>query len=297
MQEIKTILFPVEFSTQSDAGLERVRFLAKKFNSKVVLLHVIPETPVFLLTSPQTERYLEIVKSKALDILEELRSQLADEGIEAESELREGKVYLEIVCAAKEKGADLIVMLRHGEYGSTVMKVVSKAHPPVYVVQNKPITGINSILFPTDLSGPAGFSWRYTVNLAEQLDAKITVIHVHEMPLHWQDIEAELQAYFPEYTELMGKEVEERSLNALRSIYRDDKVKIDYLVRVAPDAATEIVNVASQIGADLIVMATHGRTGLKKILLGSVTEKVVRISDVDLIVVRPPEFQVELSKK
>ena len=56
-------------------------------------------------------------------------------------------------------------------------------------------------------------------------------------------------------------------------------------------AATEIVKAARELNADLIVMSTHGRTGMKHVLLGSVTEKVVRMSPCPVLTVRPEQFR------
>lgn len=62
----------------------------------------------------------------------------------------------------------------------------------------------------------------------------------------------------------------------------------------AGHAAETITNVATEIGADLIVMGTHGRTGLPHLLLGSVAEKVVRLSACSVLTVRPSTFRFEL---
>ncbi len=289
MMKVEKILFPVEFTGASEKALARVERIAGIFGAEVIFLHVISETPVFLLASPNTEKYIEFIRQRAMEKLNDYVSQFESKGIKARAEITDGKIYLKILEAARDLKADLIIMTRKGEYGSTVLKVVRKSDVPVYIVKEEEPSPIRSILFPTDLSGPAGFGWRYAVEIAKYLDARLIVLHVHEIPIHWSELEAEIQIYYPEFTEYTGQSVKEKLTEQLKTIYRDD-VDIEYEVRIAPDASIEIAQVVEDKDIDLVVMATHGRSGLKRILLGSVTEKTVRLAPSDILVVRPPEF-------
>ncbi|GEM_PF-7121886 len=290
MLKVEKILFPVEFSGASEKALFRVEGTARLFGAKVILLHVIPETPIFLLASPNTEKYIEFIKQRAMERLNDYVTMFEQRGIEAVAEIADGKVYLQIVDAARKFNVDIVMMTRKGEYGSTVLKVVRRSSFPVYVIKDEEPSPIKTIMFPTDLSAPAGFGWRYAVEIARRLSAKLVVFHVHEVSMHWSELESELQVYYPEFAEFSGETIRKKLIDQLSSIYRAEDVDVAYDVSIAPDASLEIADKARQYNIDLIIMTTHGRSGLKRILLGSVTEKTLRLAPSDMLIIRPPEF-------
>jgi nucleotide-binding universal stress UspA family protein len=152
---------------------------------------------------------------------------------------------------------------------------------------NESIMKIRSILLPTDFSECANYALSYTTSLARQFKASIICVHVVEVvvptvgytgisePLPIADISEQLEdsatrelPKIAEFEECAGLEVEE--------------------VIVHGDAAAEIVRVAKEHDVDLIVISSHGRTGLGRILFGSTAEAVVRHASCPVLVVKPP---------
>ena len=130
------------------------------------------------------------------------------------------------------------------------------------------------ILVPVDFDEPSERALAYAVALAKPLGAEITVLHAYELPYYG----------FPDGALIATAEMAGRILVGAQSGVAEmmDKhenagVAIKSLVREGP-AAEEIENVAKEIEADIIVMGTHGRRGLRRALLGSVTETVIRTS-------------------
>ena len=130
---------------------------------------------------------------------------------------------------------------------------------------------IRKILAPTDMSDFSCLGVRYALEMARELDAEITIYYVipmaedwfsgHERPGPVRDLLANEEAK-------LDKFLAEKFADDTKAVKIRQKVEFG-----APQ--TSILDMAEREGADLIVMSTHGRTGLKHILLGSVTEKVV----------------------
>jgi nucleotide-binding universal stress UspA family protein len=144
---------------------------------------------------------------------------------------------------------------------------------------------IRTILCPTDFSPGSAAATTYAVELARKLGAKVHLLHVHPLPmLTAPDGGVMLPA------DVLA-EVSEASAQALRRLateWRAKGVEIEtHLADGAPHH--EILRLAQEIDADMIVMGTHGRTGVAHLLVGSVAEKVVRASHTPVLTVRLPE--------
>jgi nucleotide-binding universal stress UspA family protein len=140
---------------------------------------------------------------------------------------------------------------------------------------------IKKILTPTDLSSFSANGVRYACNLAKALGAEVIVAHAvstSEFTTHATSLK--ITSSGAESNDLLGKLVEHHK-QPLRKFMEEQLVSVGADLNVQPivemgDAHTLIVNWARDKGVDLIVMSTHGRSGLPRMLLGSVTEKVLR---------------------
>jgi universal stress protein A len=146
---------------------------------------------------------------------------------------------------------------------------------------------IKKILVPTDLSEISIAAVDYAASLAETYGAKIYMLYVIERePSHSLPPAED----YPEASAVAAEEEGKRNLH--RFVYW--KLKeirgVVEIVRVGKPE-TEIPRFAEEEGIDLIVMATHGRTGLAHVLMGSVAERVVRTSLVPVMTVKPESFQ------
>ncbi len=139
-----------------------------------------------------------------------------------------------------------------------------------------------TILVPTDFSVGAGHALDYAVALAAKLGARIHVLHVVTLPAYGVDVTGVASSNV--IAEL--SEGGERALAALIAAHARDAFAPP-LLRIG-DAREVIDAVAREIGADLVVMGTHGRRGLTRLLLGSVAEAVVRTAPCSVLAVRAP---------
>jgi nucleotide-binding universal stress UspA family protein len=138
-------------------------------------------------------------------------------------------------------------------------------------------------LVPIDFSTNAEQALDYAIRLARTLDARLTVLHVIQpVPMAGVDMGvARPEAYLREVEEAVQRNMEEALGRVAAAGLTAERVVL-YGVPFQ-----EIVEAAKARQADLIVMGTHGHTGLMYVLLGSVAEKVVRLAPCSVLVVRP----------
>jgi nucleotide-binding universal stress UspA family protein len=153
------------------------------------------------------------------------------------------------------------------------------------------MVAIRRILFPTDFSPHADYAWPFALTFAQTFAAELHLLHVVTPPPRLTetyvvdfDPEKVVEALSQEAQralELLGQTAAARGLSARREV----RVGLDF---------REIIEYARAEGIDLVVMATHGRTGIAHVLVGSVAERVVRKSPCPVLTVKPASMTGEL---
>jgi nucleotide-binding universal stress UspA family protein len=137
---------------------------------------------------------------------------------------------------------------------------------------------LHTILFPTDFSERSQAVFPYACSLARDQGARLLVLYVDPPPLFHGEVVARRQE--PDY--------EDRLLAELRRLQSPDPaVRVEYLLDEGK-AAEEILRVAREENCDLILMATHGRTAVRRLLMGSVAEQVLRQAPCPVLTLSAP---------
>jgi len=146
---------------------------------------------------------------------------------------------------------------------------------------------IKKILVPTDFSALSFAGIEYARSLGEQYGAEIHLVYVIE------SFSGRQTPYVDEFSETVLRDKDTEALRRLeeasRKFFSETKRVIHVILR--GDPVEEIVRYARFRDCDLIVMATHGRTGVAHIMVGSVAEKIVRHSPVPVLTVKPEEMK------
>lgn len=285
-----TILVPTDGSTAAETAVETALDLAQRFDAS---LHAINVVELDEYPADVESEAAEEVTQRGEETLATVRDQAADVGVSATTHVIEtaDPTHQTIIDYAIDHDAALIVMGTHGRtglnrlvLGSVTERTLRTSPVPVLTV-HEDITldpDFETILVPTDGSEAANVAADHGITLAGATDAAMHVVHV-----------VDLTAVSGEFG---GAEV----LNALEEAGQqavDDVIdrarKADLRTVEASvlsgTPARAILDYAEERDIDLIVMGTHGRTGLERYLLGSVTEKIVRVADVPVLTVSPPE--------
>lgn len=144
-------------------------------------------------------------------------------------------------------------------------------------VKKEPIMYFEHILVPIDFSPDAEQALELAVMLAQQFQARITLLHAVHLPV---TTEVSLTAYFSEM-----EASAERGMETYQKRVEEVGVAVEALVQVGIPFR-QIIETAGNEGVDLIIMGTHGRTGVQHLMLGSVAERVVRLAPCPVLVTR-----------
>jgi nucleotide-binding universal stress UspA family protein len=149
---------------------------------------------------------------------------------------------------------------------------------------------LNRILVPTDFGEAAGAALEYGRALARVFGASLTVLHVAEDLL---TASFGIEGYVGGYPDFQ-RSVEEGARKQLDALLSDeDRAELGAIavLRTSGSPALTIVNYAKDVGADLIIMGTHGRGAMAHLLMGSVAERVVRTASCPVLTVKHPEHE------
>jgi nucleotide-binding universal stress UspA family protein len=287
MKLLKKILFPTDFGESMDAALESAINVAKKFDSELILLHVLPEKIT-------TDHLKELVTKK----MEEMVSQITEQGIECYSELIIGN-QVEVICdTAERKGVNLVLLgaskARKLEYklGSSSDEIIRNVSMPVWVIEKDKSLNVKNILCPVDFSDESKVALDNALHVCRRFDAELKILHV---------VKSHGEEYSKFNLELTFQEAETREkTNAkfdefLKGVNLTD-VNWEKEV-IFGDASTEIIKSIKDNKIDILVMGSTGNTGLKRLLIGSVTQKVSRKVPCSFIISKSEKLiHLELNK-
>ena len=288
----KKILVPVDFSEFSDKAAEYALFLAEKYRADITLLHAIVLFEEDFDEEEQLKMYEKIIQKKEKERekqLESHRKTAKDRGIEVNSVLLRGiSAASSILDYISDKDFDLVIMGTHGHagfkkllLGSVTEKVVRESPVPVltiHKVYNQ--IEIKEILVRVDLSGYSHPTIDWGKALAKEFKATLEFLHVVEMEAHPEFYNISFEPILKENPNL-ADHITENMIKAT-GIPKD---KATYAVKEGK-VYKEIKKYADYSQIDLIVMGSHGRGELEDFLLGSNSERVIRIASCPVLTVR-----------
>lgn len=299
MINLKRILFPTDFSECARHAFSYALDLARLFNAELHILHAIVNHTYAGYFSADQENLYKSLRKNAEYLMEDLIEKYPLDSIKVE------KLYFPALSAssmiidyAGQSQIDLIVMGTHGRQGlshlmlgSVAENVIRTANCPVLTVgkdadQNKDasITSIKNILVPIDFSEHSKKSLTYAIELAKNYKATLQLLHIIDTPIYPAFYVVDQLA-----TTSIASNIKTRVLENLSTLLKSlGECQVNTEIHALEGrAATDIVKFASENNSDLIVIATHGLTGVERFLLGSVTEKVVRIAKTPVFTVKP----------
>jgi nucleotide-binding universal stress UspA family protein len=290
---IDSILTTTDFSPESLTGVKYAGMLAAKFHSELSLLHVIEPPPRFSgFEKVVIARGDAAVEFAARAKLANLLKTAVERGTSTSCFVTTGKAFDRIVQFARTSKVDLIVLSTHGftgvkrvVTGSTTEQVVRHAPCPVLTVPanrpNRPLK-VKRILVPIDFSNVSKDALPYARLLAEAFSAEIVLGTVIEQYPIAPPYGSEVSAQFVVPMMRAARTELEAIADELRQL-TDVKVKVK---AAAGTPSQQICIMAARNAANLIVLTTHGYTGLKRMLIGGTAERVVRHATCPVLVVR-----------
>jgi nucleotide-binding universal stress UspA family protein len=298
---IQNIIVPIDFSKMSIQAIETAKRMARRSGAKIHLAHVRPfDYAGFSAPVPPLVPFSLVTCEREAEerVLKELNALAREHGVSSAScnVLSGGPAFDEICRFAQQVPADLIVMPTHGRtglkhvfLGSTAERIVQHSPCPVLVTRrNAPQSKngsrfpINTILIPVDFSDCSRGGLQYAVGFASEFGARIILLHATYLGYIYSCDGTALYD-IPGLQKAARKNAERHMRQLVRSV-NFGGVKFETAFTDG-SPALDICAFAKDHGVDLIVTSTHGLTGFKHVLIGSIAEKLVRHAPCSVLVV------------
>lgn len=286
----KRIFCAIDFSDGSEHVLRLAAMLASQHNCELIIFHswYLPPSGLSLEYTfvPDVTRQILGDAQKRLDEAVEKTRKLGAKQVNAE--LANGTPWVEITHALEARGADLCIIGTHGRtgikrvlLGSVAEKVVRHARCSVLVlpVEFEP-TAFKNILVPTDFSASADYATTLATSLVSP-QGTVHLLHCIDLPVTYGTPLALPLDYDKSVTDLLRGEVAKRQ--------RQTTVKIEASHRIGSPGIETLKVIEQTPAIDVVVTGSHGHTGIKRALLGSVAEKIVRHAGRPVLVARRPD--------
>lgn len=288
--QVHTILVPLDRSERAERALTVAERLAAAFGSTLLLVQV--SEPVATLRdfpgpalAPQIYRELsEIEDQLTREYLDRVGASVREKGLHVATRGLHGQPAQTLLDVEESEPVDLVVMASHGfggierfAFGSVADRILRHGKAPVLVVRpwgdEQRYQTLAHALVPLDGSPTAEAAFSMVRTLAGDPLHRVTLLRVVDPDFPAGETEA-ARAYLRATRERLSAELTDRGC------------AVDDLVRYGT-AAEQIVD-ASREGYDLLILSTHGRTGPKRWLLGSVADRVLQGARIPLLLVRAP---------
>jgi universal stress protein E len=280
------ILAATDFSTRSNRALRQAGLLAQPGNAQLHIVHVVDDD--------HPEELVRMEKREAERLLNEQTGSMPElRDVQARSMVVTGDPFDGILRAAAEIPADLIVMGSHRKQllldifiGTTIERVIRKGKFPVLMVNNEAQRKYEKVVVPVDMSDASANAMRVALSTGLINAEPATLLHAFsalaegKMSYIGSD-QASIDSYVASERHRVRDEL-------AAFLITNDLNRGRWSLRVEEGGTMEIISRAvSEMRADLLVMGTHGRSGLLKVLIGSVTEEALRSLNVDILAVPP----------
>ncbi|MEF9475878.1 MAG: universal stress protein [Candidatus Mariimomonas ferrooxydans] len=270
VSRLRRILLSTDGSVYSEGAIREAINLAKKCSSKLYAMSVVEVLTDYGAFSPQkVEESLEI---KAKGHLETIKTRAANEGLECEIIISHGDPHKCIVDEAESKNVDMIVVGRRGMkglkkllVGEVAAKVIGYSSCKVLVVPKAAEITYKNILVATDGSSNSEAAVTEAIGIAKQCGSKIIALS--------------------SIRSINEQDNATTNVNRVVELAQKEGVSVEALTPMGRSYET-IVEVAGGKGVDLIVVGTYGMTGLKKMLMGSSTERVIGLAGCAVMIVK-----------
>ena len=281
MAKYRKILVAYDGSTSAKNALSLACQLAKEDKSWIKILAVVPPYQGDLELIGVSD-IKEAIVGPGEELLAEAKWIADNEGVHILTNLEQGEPYEQIVQVAEEENCDLIIMGRRGKgklerglMGSVTSRVIGHTGKDVLVIPESGKLSWENILLATDGSTCCDNALARALEIAQERKAQLSAVSA----VYTND---EFYALGQEIVKELYKEAD-KTLDKVRKWAADLGVQAKLYVRDG-EPHQAITGLATEISASLIVMGSHGRKGLTRLLMGSVTERVIGYADCPVLV-------------
>lgn len=281
---MRNILAATDFSERSNRALRRAQLLARDHDVQLTLLHVVDDDRPESLVAAEAAAAQELLNTTIVMMFPD---------VPCVAKVVRGDPFDGIAKIATASAADLIVMGAHRKQllknifvGTSIERVARLRIAPVLMVNTEPTDPYRRGLIAVDLSKYSARALQVARTLGMLPQTEVMIVHAFEVhakrKMSYAGVSTDAIAQHIAEIENDAKSELQGFLDAL------DGEGEHYVTRVKEGRPVDvIIDIANEEQADIVVMGAHGRTGVLKMLLGSVTEEIMQHLNRDILVVPP----------
>lgn len=284
MGRYRKILVAVDGSESSKNAFRQACRISREDKSWITVVTTIPIYEDQFETLRSREKVSSILREEGERILSDIKRVAAEEDAFIRPRLEEGSPSETIIDIADEGNFDLIVMGRCGKtrleralVGSVTARVIGYSQRDILVVPTGCSVEWETILLPTDGSRYSGYAAEKAIDLARSYNGNLETISVVDVPAEFYadapKVAEDLIRQAKTYVEDVKKKAEEQGIGVKTYVREGEAYRI-------------ITDFAREEKVSLIVMGSHGKTGVRRLLMGSVAEKVIGYAPCPVLIVR-----------
>lgn len=301
---LQNLLVATDFSPHADAALQQAIWLARQTGAILTLVHVLPDLNQVLLavsTSTQcdlicseSESFQEEVREESLARMHFLISKLEGDDLNIKCEVLLGDPWIAIIREVQHGQYDAVFVGTRNQsawerfiMGSTAKRLIRKCPSLVWTVNATSSPVPKKVLVATDFSDVSRRATQLARRIARQADAELHVVNI----IDWRDLPADTLQKLPAGALLRDEmvSVAQKKLNQFTASIDSNPEPI-FSHAFWGNPAPDIAKLAQQLHADLLVLGSIGRSGIKGVFLGNTAEKLLDSCDCSILTVKPEEF-------
>ncbi len=304
MDCLKNIVVGFDFSEFSQCALKQAARIAAWNQAKMHVLHVVDTSTVNHLKEfwgcrrslIGSQDAVEKIRGAAQAQLEESIGQMEEVTLHAAAET--GTPFLELLRRVRDNSADLLVLGSNGSSdpskgaGVLATKCVRKAAAKVLLVRENHAEPFKNVLACIDFSESSHRVIEQAIRVAQQDDASLRLLHVFAPP--WKGAKY-VPKPSPEDEQYLSEVLRDRMQQALKP-FESEVQALQVETKVIENARESdgIIQFIGDSSADLVVVGTRGRTGMRAVLFGTVAERIVRESPCSVLAIKPDGFKYDI---
>ena len=291
---MKTILVPLDGSELAEQVLPFAQEFARRFDAELLLLTSIQ--PVGIWDATATAINWDREERLAQEYLDAQKERLQAGGVKVRVKRQHGEAAANILETAESENVSLVAISTHGRsgisrwlFGSVADRIVQNSHVPLLMIRpddkTEPKPAFEKLLVPLDGSEVAAGVLPFVEDVAKRFGASLVLYHAVPPISAYPGFET----VNPQLDGKVLQEMQQQAKELLSSAARDIEGRgLHATVAVSIDLAVDgILRAAKETGADLIAIGTHGRSGLGRMVMGSVANAVMRRSTLPCLLVHP----------
>lgn len=283
MKILEKIIWAVDSNQDPELSVSKLKIIAEQFGNELIILNVLPE-------ELRKSSYFDVVKKSTETELKNLVDEFSSEdNLKVSYEIAIGSIADSIIEVSEKHNAAAILINTGvaqkdnvGNIGQNAFKVLQNSHKPVVILSNEHIKEKWQIVCPVDFSEPSTQALNDAILHAKKGNYKLKVISIYKplkltsprlfnMGIEVEDENKKLyEQYLSEFNEFL------KDINFLNIEYKTECIE--------GDPVTKIIEEAKK--ANVLYMGSNGRSGLKRVIMGSVTEKVVQAVPCNIVVTK-----------